>query len=178
MAWQAAVPFKATTMKAKPDIVKKVLAGFVFLFLLASCAHETRFVTPKVELMNLNVKDVTFSHINYTANIRLYNPNLEALHVNFMDYTLYVNGIKLIDGAEQVDKKVGPHEEAVVPVRLSGSVLNVIRLVSSMQNAHQVDFEMKGIVSGNDNAGRAFSLPFKEKGKLDLSSLNPGLPLR
>ncbi len=155
-----------------------MLTGFVFLILCAGCAQHAKFISPKVELLNLTVKDVSFSHINYQANIRLYNPNLEALRIDFMEYSLYINGIRLVDGAEQVDQKIGPHEEAVIPVRLSGSVLSVIRLISNMQNAREVDFEMKGTVSGTDTSGSPFSLPFSEKGKLDLSSLNPGLPLR
>ncbi len=165
-------------MKTKPDIFVWVLSGFVFLFLITACAQHAKFISPKVELINLGVKDVTFSHINYEAKIRLYNPNLESLHINSMEYTLFVNGIRLIDGAEQVDVKVGPHKEAVIPVRLSGSVFNVIRLISSMQNAKDVDFEMKGTVAGIDINGNYFSLPFSEKGKLDLSTLNPGVPLR
>ncbi len=165
-------------METRPKIIKNVLVGLVFFILAAGCAQHTRFVSPKVELLNLNVKDVSFSHINYQAKIRLYNPNLEALKVDFMQYSLYVNGIRLVDGAEQVDKKVPPHQEAVIPIRLSGSVLNVIRLISNMQNASEVDFEMKGTVSGIDTNGNSFSLPFSEKGKLDLSSLDPGLPLR
>ena len=165
-------------MKTKPVHIRWILTGFVFLFLFSACAQHAKFISPKVELLNLNVKDVTFSHINYQARIRLYNPNLESLHVNFMEYSLLVNGIRLVDGAEQVDKKIGPHQEAVIPVRLSGSVLSVLRLISSMQNAKDVDFEMKGTVSGIDTNGNSFFLPFSEKGKLDLSSLNPGLPLR
>ncbi len=165
-------------MKTKPVHIRWILTGFLFLFLFSACAQHAKFISPKVELLNLNVKDVTFSHINYQARIRLYNPNLESLHVNFMEYSLLINGIRLVDGAEQVDKKIGPHQEAVIPVRLSGSVLSVLRLISSMQNAKDVDFEMKGTVSGIDTNGNSFSLPFSEKGKLDLSSLNPGLPLR
>jgi len=165
-------------MRTKLDIYFRLLSSFVFLFFIASCAQHTKFIKPKVELLNLGVKDVTFSHINYDAKIRLYNPNLESLHIKSMEYSLYVNGIRLIDGAEQVDIEVGPHEEAVIPVRLSGSVFNVIRLISSMQNAKDVDFEMKGTVAGIDTNGNYFSLPFSEKGKLDLSTLNPGVPLR
>ncbi len=165
-------------MKTRHETIKILLVGLVFCVFVAGCSQHSRFISPKVELLNLNVKDVSFSHINYQANIRLYNPNSEALKVDYMQYSLYINGIKLVDGAEQVSKEIGPHKEAVIPVRLSGSVLNVIRLISSMQNVKEVDFEMKGTVSGIDTNGNSFSLPFSEKGKLDLSSLNPGLPSR
>ena len=165
-------------MKTRPETIQFLLVGLVFCVLGVGCSQHSRFISPKVELLNLNVKDVSFSHINYQAKIRLYNPNLEALKVDYMQYSLYINGIKLVDGAEQVSEEIGPHKEAVIPVRLSGSVLNVIRLISNMQNAKEVDFEMKGTVSGIDTNGHYFSLPFSEKGKLDLSSLNPGLPLQ
>ncbi len=162
-------------MNKKPVRIYMTLTGFFFLFFVVACAQHARFISPKVELLNLNVRDVTLSHINYQARVRLYNPNLQSLHVNFMEYSLFVNGINLVNGAEQVDEKIGPHEEAAIPVKLSGSVFNVIRLVSSMQKAKDVDFELKGTVSGTDTNGQTFSLPFAEKGKLDLSALYPGL---
>ena len=139
--------------------------------MLPGCAQHRGFVPPQVELLGLDVRDISLSHINYQAKIRVYNPNLDPLEVRDVEYTLYLNGINMLSGESQVEQTVGSHQEAQIPLRLSGSLFSTLRFLASMPNARKVSFVMKGRIKGNSSSGQPFSLPFEEKGKLDLQQL-------
>jgi len=139
----------------------------------SGCAPKRKFISPQVELLGLNVRDVSFSHINYEANIRVYNPNLETLSITDVGYRLYLNDVNMVNGESQVDAVVEPHKEATIPLRLSGSLFSTLRFLASMPNARKISFVMKGTLHGHSQGGENFSLPFEEKGELDLQQLNP-----
>ena len=137
----------------------------------AGCAPSRRFISPQVELLGLNVRDVSLSHINYQARIRVYNPNLESLDITDVGYALYLNGVNMINGESQVEETVKPQEEVQIPLRLSGSLFSTLRFLASMPDAGKISFVMKGTIRGSSQSGRSFSLPFEEEGQLDLQQL-------
>ncbi len=145
----------------------------IFLLIAGGCAPKRKFVSPQVELLGLDVRDVSLSHINYRATVRVYNPNLEPLEITDVQYALSLNGINMVNGESQVDQTVGPHEEVKLPLRLSGSLFSTLRFLASMPNARKISFVMKGTIVGSSQSGHAFALPFEEKGKLDLQDLRP-----
>jgi len=137
----------------------------------AGCAPTRNFISPQVELLGLNIRDVSLSHINYQAQIRVYNPNLEPLDITEVGYALYLNGVNMVNGESQVEQTVEPHQEVQIPLRLSGSLFSTLRFLASMPNARRISFVMKGTISGFSRSGRSFSLPFEEEGELDLQQL-------
>ena len=151
--------------------VKAVSILLILSVFAAGCAQERKFISPQVELLGLNVRDVSLSHINYQAKIRVYNPNMESLDVRDVDYALYLNGINMVNGESQVEQTVASHEEAQIPLRLSGSLFSTLRFLASMPNAHKISFVMKGTIRGSAQGSRSFSVPFEEKGELDLQQL-------
>ncbi len=154
------------------------LIPFAAFFLFGSCAPKSGLISPQVELSGLNVKGVSLSHITYTATLGIYNPNNFDIHVDSIKYTLYLNGSKFMDGADSMDIKIGPHEDKKIKVRLSGSLFNALRLLSSLSREPRIDFEMKGAIRGRSSGiGPGFSVPFEEKGNFDFNDLNPGIPL-
>ncbi len=151
---------------------------FAAFFLISSCAPKKDLISPQIELSGLNIKGVSLSHITYTATLGIYNPNKFDIHIDSIKYSLYLNGSKFMDGADSVDVKIGPHEDKKVNVRLSGSLFNVLRLLSSLSKEPKIDFKMKGTIWGRTSGmGPSFSIPFEEKGNFDFNDLNPGIPL-
>ncbi len=159
--------------------IKKVQAVAIsvilmaFLLMAAGCAPKRKFVSPQVELLGLDIKDVSLSHINYQATVRVYNPNLEPLDISDVQYSLYLNGINMVNGESQVEQTVRPHEEIKIPLRLSGSLFSTLRFLASMPNARKISFVMKGTIIGASDSGHSFALPFEENGELDLQQLKP-----
>lgn len=156
----------------------KLITFFVFLFIFSSCASKRPVVNPKVQLSNLTVQDITLSHINYGATISVYNPNLSDIDIDYIQYEIFLNNLKFMDGAEQLDVTVPAHSKKEIQVTLSGSLFNVLQLLSELARQPKINFEMKGHLTGDFGAGERFSLPFKETGSLDLKKLDPGIPLR
>jgi len=80
----------------------------------------------------------------------------------------YLNGINMVNGESQVEQTVKSHEEVRIPLRLSGSLFSTLRFLASMPDAQKISFVMKGIISGDSQGSHSFSVPFEEKGDLDL----------
>jgi len=146
-------------------------AVLILALFTSGCAPTRKFISPQVELLGLNVRDVSLSHINYQAQIRVYNPNLEPLNITEVGYALYLNGVNMINGQSQVEQTVNPHEEVQIPLRLSGSLFSTLRFLASMPDARKISFVMKGTISGYSQGGSSFSLPFEEEGQLELDQL-------
>ncbi len=163
-----------------PQVLSKIKARRVtsifllaFLALTFSCTPKRPIVNPKVQLSNLTVKDVSLSHINYGATISVYNPNLDNIDIDYIEYEILLNNLKFMDGAEQLDVTIPGHAKKEIAVTLSGSLFNVLQLLSSLASQPKIHFEMKGYLSGSFGAGERLNLPFNEKGSLDLEQLDP-----
>lgn len=51
--------------------------------------------------MRLDVQNVTMSHVNLLADLRVFNPNEKALTMQGVDYTLHLEGIKVFTKKKQ-----------------------------------------------------------------------------
>ncbi len=145
-----------------------IVAGLVCL--LADCA-AVKPLPPEVNLMGLEIRDITLSHVNLLADLRIYNPNSVGVTIEEMSYTLFLNNVKASAGQTYKAVKIGPQEYGNVALRLSSAYWDIMRLAREFRPGEDVPFSLAGEVKigGLGILSKRFS--FKKDGMLPLSTL-------
>lgn len=154
----------------------KTLLGLGFcLLLLTSCA-AVRPIPPEVNLMSLEVQEITLSHAIMLADLRVFNPNQVDLTVEDVQYVLHLNDIKVVAGRSAFATSVAPQEYGLLTLRLSSAYWNMLSLFNSMQAADEVTYSLEGEIkiSGFGPFGQTF--PFARQGTIPLQQQNKQLP--
>lgn len=91
----------------------------VLIALLFSGCSVLNALPPEVNLMQLDVQDVTLSHVNLQVDLRLFNPNAQEITIQGVEYTLHMEGIKIFSGKSYMRQTVAPQEYEYVTLRLA-----------------------------------------------------------
>jgi len=151
-----------------------VLGLVMFLFLAAFSSCSTiNAVPPEVNLMRVDVQDVTLSHVNLLADLRVFNPNEKALTVQGVDYTLHLEGIKVFSGKSSLSQIIAPQEYGHLTLRLSSAYWDIIQLFNKLPNKSDVAFAMKGSIRVGENSLFAKRFSFDKKGIIPLQKATP-----
>jgi len=118
--------------------------------------------------MRVDVQDVTLSHVNLLADLRVFNPNEKALSIQGVDYTLHLEGIKVFSGKNNLSQTIAPQEYGHVTLRLSSAYWDIVQLFNKLPNKSDVAFSMQGsiLVGGNRLFARRFT--FDKQGIIPL----------
>ena len=73
------------------------ITALLFIIPLAGCS-TINVIPPEVNLMKVDVQDVTLSHVNLLAELRVFNPNGSGVTIQGVNYTLHLEGIKVFSG--------------------------------------------------------------------------------
>lgn len=160
-------------MKSKSHIktINSLLPAVILLALLTSCAG-IKASPPEVNLLGLQVQDVTLSHVNLLADLRVYNPNDRGMTVQGVDYVLHLNGIKIFSGRSSITADINAQEYGTIPLRLSSAYWNMLQLLNNMHANNDIDFSMAGKIKVGGFGLFGKSYPFKKEGKIPFGSLN------
>ncbi len=148
------------------------------LFFSGCAAMRTASEPPEVNLTNLQIQDVTLSHVNMVAELRLFNPNPSALKVERVDYTLQLKGVKMFTGHSLNTVSVPANDYGFVALRLSSAYWDILSFLNRMETSSEVDYILDGSVQtgGYGPFGRSF--PFRKEGVIPLERLpEAGRPL-
>ena len=143
----------------------------LFLLLPAlffSACGRINAVPPEVNLMRVDVQDVTLSHVNLLADLRVFNPNGQAITIQGVDYTLHLEGIKVFSGKSTLSQTIAPQEYGHVTLRLASAYWDIIELFNKLPNRSDVEFSMAGsiLVGGSRLFAQRFS--FAKQGNIPL----------
>jgi LEA14-like dessication related protein len=143
----------------------------LFAVFVTSCA-TLRPAAPEVNLMRVDVQDVTLSHVNLLADLRIFNPNEQSLVIHGVDYTLYLEGIKVFSGKNNMRQTVAPGEYGHMTLRLASAYWDMIRLLNRLPDKADVTFAMQGSIrAGSSTFAHRFS--FDKKGVIPLQKSTP-----
>ncbi|MBE0597059.1 MAG: LEA type 2 family protein [Desulfuromonadales bacterium] len=132
---------------------------------LLSCA--VRPDPPEVQLQNLRIGELTLSHANLLATLRIFNPNSVPLTVQGVDYAFFLNGIQVADGRAQQPVRVGAGEYGEAVLRLSAGYLNLLQLTSALQPEEQLKYALEGSVRIGGFRILNQTFPFRREGVID-----------
>ncbi len=151
------------------------ISALVLCMLLISCA-QVRITPPEVELAGVEISDISLTHVNLNAQIRIFNPNRHAIRVGAVNYEMELNGDRVFSSVTYVDDSVEPGESIIVPLRISSAFWDIIRMFSRLGTRQELDFRLAGSVEAGSSTGGMKYFDFERSGKLDLSSpdLNNG----
>ena len=123
--------------------------------------------------MKVDVQDVTLSHVNLLAELRIFNPNENAVTIKGVDYTLHLEGIKVFTGRNNLAQTIEPQEYGFITLRLSSAYWNIAQLLNKLPNKTDIAFSMKGSirVGGGNMFTKRFS--FNKEGAIPLQKANP-----
>jgi len=143
-----------------------------FVSAISSCS-TINAVPPEVNLMRVDVQDVTLSHVNLLADLRVFNPNETALTVQGVDYTLHLEGIKVFSGKSNLSQTIAPQEYGHLTLRLSSAYWDIIQLFNKLPNTSDVAFAMQGSIRVGGSRLFAQRFSFDKQGTIPLHKTVP-----
>ncbi|NOQ66220.1 MAG: hypothetical protein GQ556_03265, partial [Desulfobacterales bacterium] len=105
-----------------------LVCALLFIIPLYGCS-TINIIPPEVNLMKVDVKDVTLSHVNLLAELRVFNPNGSGVTIQGVDYTLHLEGIKVFSGKSNLTQIIAPQEYGFLTLRLASSYFDLIQLL-------------------------------------------------
>ena len=159
---------------AKSNRIKTLLLLLAFLSAihLSSCS-TVHVIPPEVNLMRIDVQDVTLSHINLLADIRVFNPNADVLNIQGVDYILYLEGIKVFSGRSNLAQTIAPQEFGHMSLRLSSAYWDIVQLLNKLPDKTDVAFSLEGSIRLGGKGLFAQRFSFNKKGIIPLQKLQP-----
>jgi LEA14-like dessication related protein len=151
-----------------------------FLFLLAlpgiislSSCSSVNVIPPEVNLMRVDVQDITLSHVNLLADIRIFNPNDDAITIQGVDYVLHLEGVKLFSGRSIMAQTIAPEEYGHLSLRLSSTYWDIIQLLNKLPDKADVAFSMEGSIRVGKTGLFARRISFRREGMIPLQQIQP-----
>lgn len=136
--------------------------------MLLSACSTMNIVPPEVNLMRVDVRDITLSHVNLLADLRVFNPNEKAFTIQGVDYTLHLEGIKVFSGKSNMNQTIAPQEYGHLALRLSSAYWDLIQLFNTLPNKSDVAFSMQGSIRVGSNRLFAQRFSFDKQGIIPL----------
>jgi LEA14-like dessication related protein len=99
---------------------------------------------PEVSLSRLQVGEMNLSHANLLAVFRVYNPNLIALTLEQVDYSLTLNGIEVSSGSSVEPLTVAGQGYGELSVKLSAAYLDLLRTLNLAKKDKAINYSLRG----------------------------------
>ncbi len=143
-----------------------ILLGTAMVLLLSACAAVEQPLPPKVRLANVQFLDSTLFEQRMHVDLQVRNPNNFDLPLEGLTFELEVNGNRLAEGYSNEIVTIPRLGEAMVPVRASTSLLDMIQQFMALGQGGSLSYRLKGraYLTGFFGAG----VPFETSGKLEL----------
>lgn len=137
-------------------------------FMLTACA-SIRPEPPEVQLAGLEIRELSLTHANFLANLRLYNPNAINLDIEGIDFTLYLNDIRVAKGKTVKTFNIPAEEFGDASLHLASSFLDLLQLTTGLQNKEQITYRIAGHVKVGGMGLLGMSIPIDREGSLPLT---------
>ena len=160
-----------TSMFNRINLLFSIVA-LLFVIPLSACS-TINAVPPEVNLMRVDVQDVTLSHVNLLADVRVFNPNEKALTIQGVDYTLHLEGIKVFSGKSNLSQTIAGQEYGHLTLRLSSAYWDIIQLFNKLPNKSDVQFSMQGSIRVGGSRMFAQRFSFDKQGVIPLQKTIP-----
>jgi LEA14-like dessication related protein len=122
--------------------------------------------------MKVDIQDVTLSHVNLLADLRVFNPNEKGITIQGVNYTLHLEGIKVFSGRNNLSQTIEPQEYGLLTLRLSSAYWDIMQLLNKLPNKSEVAFSMQGTIRVGGSSMFAQSFSFDKQGVIPLQNNN------
>lgn len=158
-------------MSIRTPFLNRLLPLVALVAMLSGCA-AFRAEPPEVALIGLQVENLTLSHAILTADLSLFNPNNFSINIREVRYALSINNIQVAQGMSLDGIRLGAHQYGQLPLRLSTSYFNLLRLGPLLEQNKPLPYEISGEVTLGNYLIGSRARNFSKKGTLDLAELS------
>ena len=148
-----------------------LITFLLFVVPLSSCS-TVNTIPPEVNLLKIDIQDVTLSHVNLLAELRVFNPNEKPVTIQGVDYKLHLEGIKVFSGRSSLSQTVEPQKYGLLSLRLSSAYWDIIQLLNKLPNKSEVAFSMQGTIRLGESSILAQRFSFDKQGVIPLQKNN------
>ncbi len=146
----------------------RTLIAILLVSVLFACA-ALRPAPPEVQLTGLEITDLSLSHANFLARLQLYNPNGVSLDIKGLQFTLFLNDVRVADGQTAKALTIPAEQSGEASIRLSSSLFNLYQLTRKLQGQDQIAFRIDGEVKIGGLGILSTTIPIEREGVLPLA---------
>jgi LEA14-like dessication related protein len=132
---------------------------------LSACAG-IRPEPPQIQLMGLEISEVSLSHANFLATLQLFNPNNASLNIERINFTLFLNDTRITKGLTAIPFTIPAGNSSEAVIRLSSSFLDLYQLTRHLHNQNEITFRIAGEVKIGGYGLLGTILPIEHEGTL------------
>jgi len=137
------------------------------------CAGVTQSIKPpRVNITDLRIEDVKPLETAFQVELRIVNPNDFPLTVKGIECDLELNDQKFGSGVSGDTVTIPAFGTDVVSLLVYSSMINLVRGLIKLPGREQLSYRIKGSLRVATGSSFATSVPFENKGTLDLK--DPG----
>ena len=141
----------------------------VALLLLAGCAGVGKQLEPpRISLAHIQPQQFTGLEAVFRIQLRVFNANDMDLQVKGIEAELEVNDQPFAAGVSKADVKIPAFDNALVPVTIYSSVLDIVKGFYGLQDAEQFKYRLQGKLRLGGQNMMSTTLPFESEGQLAL----------
>jgi LEA14-like dessication related protein len=148
----------------------------ISLLLLSACAGlAPSFEKPKVNLADIQVREIKTLETAFLVQLRIMNPNETPLEIQGLSCDVELDGRQFASGLQGEQLTVPPYGTALVPVDVYASVLDMVSsVIGLIQTAGKPDSQLESVnyrLTGRvrvSTGSFSRSIPFESEGELKL----------
>lgn len=111
---------------------KYLCVAWLIAITMSGCAlFRPDIEPPKVVLDSLEMLPVNGLNQRFKIGLRMTNPNDRPLNIRGINYTLALNGYRLIDGVSNDIPEVAPYSEVAFDVQASTNMFEALRFINN-----------------------------------------------
>lgn len=155
--------------------LNKIWRSLLVVLLVAgmqACALKP-VIAPEVSLADLQISELSLTHANMLAGLKIFNPNSIGVTIQHVDYSLSLNGVKVSSGQSAKEVSIGAEEYGTLNLRMSSAYWDLLRIFNQVQSGKNAKFLLDGKVKvgGYGILGKTFD--FKKEGDISLGGVQP-----
>jgi LEA14-like dessication related protein len=134
---------------------------------LAGCALLVpKLQTPRLSVVNIEVRKASFLEQQLRVRVRVENPNDRTLPIQGLSYTLYIGGQAFASGASDASFVVPALGTAEFDMDVTANAAGALFTILAKPPGQSIDYQMKGRVELS--RGWLRSIPFEQTGSFVL----------
>ena len=128
--------------------MKHLIAILLPLLLISACAGSiVKPLAPEVSFAGLSVKQASFFSQTFEVVLNVDNPNHFDAAIDYLEYELYFNDVKIGHGSQQDDYTLNAKQRSQVPLEFSTNILSLITKLNKASGlGNQARYRVKGKV--------------------------------
>lgn len=160
------------SVKIASQLMKTIYACLFLLALTASatlsgCASLPFSEPPRLNLTNIQIKQIGLIEQEFLLTMRIQNPNVESLDIRGMSFDLDINGDPFATGVSNQPVFIPAYGEKTFDVSVSSTLNGILNQFDSLVKNGNIDYLLTGKMKLE---GVPFTVPFKQSGEVALFS--------